>query len=561
MLAISIHSYLYANPLHNGESGYAQDDSRRSGTDSAIRRLADRWRIPNEQRYHLTDARLQGESQSRVEEMKGEAKAEPRRRQARSLPLKSVVEGTITRFLDSSRGQDRIVLVFVGHAVEKTGEVYLVPIEGDLEEVETLIPLKWFYEKLAACPAQEKTVLFDVCRLHPERGVERPHPGPMTEAMENALHNPPQGVTVVTSCSKGEQALELDQLKAQLNLEAPGVKGNEYYLNGSFFLSMIHVASMGGALAPEKKIPSPGDEIPVERFATWMKTKLGEVVHNKYQSERTQTVKYTFPQPKEPVAFNAAEPTPGRFEFPKPPPSADPKSVMAILSEIELPPVKSFRENAEPPSLSDILPFSEEAMKPYLAGELKLNDTPNEFQKLILGAIQEMRQLRGNESGDRLPEEFSGETSDRLNAELRKVQETPARVEAILKEHLDNLEAAIEQKEKQSKRWQVHYDYVLAQLKLRICYVNQYNLALALVRGGKLPDRKEGQNGYRLTAETTLDKNTGGDYKDMFKDARQALTDIYKQHPNTPWALLAKSDRNVAIGLRLTGSTIAGGGP
>ena len=113
-----------------------------------------------------------------------------------------------------------------------------------------------------------------------------------------------------------------------------------------------------------------------------------------------------------------------------------------------------------------------------------------------------------------------------------------------------------DQKEKQPKRWQAHFDYIVAELKLRICYANQYNLALANVRGGKLPDLKDGQNGFRLTAETTLDKNTQSNYKDMFNEARKSLLELGKQHPNTPWALLAKSDRTVAIGLRLTGSSV-----
>jgi hypothetical protein len=132
----------------------------------------------------------------------------------------------------------------------------------------------------------------------------------------------------------------------------------------------------------------------------------------------------------------------------------------------------------------------------------------------------------------------------------------PARVEAELQDYLDELEKVADQRDKQPKRWQVHYDYVVAQLKLRICYANQYNLALANVRSGKLPDLQPGQNGYRLTAETNLDKNTPANYKEMFNEARKALTEVAKTHPNTPWAVLAKSDRTVAIGLRLTGGTV-----
>ncbi|HEX3147508.1 MAG TPA: hypothetical protein VHR66_05455 [Gemmataceae bacterium] len=561
MLAITIHSYLYCNPLHNGDnSGYAMESTGRTGTESAVYVLAERWRVPKDQLYHLTDAPLLEERKAakQATPKKGEPAAPmvPAKKATKAYPLRSVIEGTVTQFADSSREQDRIVILFCGHAIEKKGKTYLVPLEGDLDEVETLIPLDWFYEKIGACKAQEKTVIFDVCRFHPGRGIERPSPGAMTEALETALHASPDGVSVITSCSKGEESIETDEAKAEFTFDTPGVKFNGIPVRGSYFLGMLHGASQTGNLNPDKKLPSPADPIPVERMTKWMAPKVNEVIHFKF-AERTETLKATIKHRPE-VAYNPAEAAPGRFEFPLPPPSADPRAVTAIIREIQLPPVKSFREDAPPPSISDVLPFSQEALKDYLAGELNLGDKPNDFQKAILDAVSGMRGQRGSGSGTDLPETFGGETSDKAKEELRKVQEVPAKVEAELQDLLDDLEKVAEQKEKQPKRWQVHFDYVAAQLKLRICYANQYNLALANVRSGKMPDLKPGENGYRLTAETTLDKNTPANYKEMFNEARKALTDLAKENPNTPWALLAKSDRTVAIGLRLTAGTVVG---
>ncbi|MBO0700515.1 MAG: hypothetical protein J2P46_19110, partial [Zavarzinella sp.] len=602
MLAISIHSYLYLNPLLNGDDDSA-GQAGRSGTDAAVKRLADRWRVPKDQFYHLTDV---GVLEDKDQEPKADPKPEPKRVEVKPIPkkgppkepakkemakkgpakkdtpdrmpekaddmpvikarrfvgtppLKSVVEGTITRFLDTSRAQDRIVILFCGHVAEKKGEAYLVPLEGDLDDVETLIPLKWFYEKLAACPAQEKVVIYDVCRIDPEAGVERPHPGPMTEALEKALHTPPDGVSVVTSCSKGEYSIELASYFAPLNFERRDVKDNGVNLHGSFFLSLVNFASFKGLLTGDNKLSSPKDDLPVDPMAAWIGDKVGEVVKRKFP-DKTQTVKATVKRPPNAVAYNPEEPMPGRFEFPAPPRTADPKAVVAILKEIQLPPVKSLRPDATPPSISDVLPFSEDALKEYLKGELKATDKPNEFQQAVFDAVREMRALREAGSGKNLPETFGGgDMSDRAKEQLRKVQEVPALVESILQEQLENLEKVAEQKAKQPKRWQVHYDYVLAQVKLRICYVNQYNLALANFRGGKLPDLKDGQTGYRLSAEMTLDKNTPATYKEMFTEARKALADIAKEHPQTPWALLSKSDKSVAIGLRLVGSSGKGG--
>ena len=559
MLAISIHSYLYANPLHNGDSGYAVDESRRSGTDAAVHQLAQGLRVPKEQLYHLTDAPLLGEKKTEPKRpaKKGEmvAAPEPAKRIAKSYPLRGVIEGTVTQFVDTSREQDRLVILFCGHAVERKGKAYLVPLEGDLDEVDSLIPLDWFYEKLGSCKAQEKLVIFDVCRFNPGRGIERPSAGPMTEALETALHSPPDGVTVVTTCSKGEQSIELDELKAEVNFDTPGVKANAILLHGGFFLSMIYPASYSGVFSAEKRLPAPTDELPVERMTKWIGTKLGEAVHNHFK-DLTQTVKATIKRRPE-VAYNPTEPMPGRFEFPVPPPSADPRAVLAIVREVQLPPVKSFRDDAPPPSISDVLPFTEAALKDYMAGELKMGDTPNAFQKAVLEAVAGMRAQRGAGSGTELPEEFGGETSDKAKEELRKVQEVPARVGAELQDLLDDLEKVADRRDKQPKRWQVHFDYVVAQLKLRICYAGQYNLALANVRNGKLPDLKEGQNGFRLAAEPKPDKNTPSNEKEMFDEAQKALTELAKNNPNTPWALLAKSDRTVAIGLRLSGGTVA----
>src|SRR5262249_13516448 len=207
------------------------------------------------------------------------------------------------------------------HAIEKKGEAYLLPLEGDLDEVESLIPLRWLYEKLGACKAQDKLIVFDVCRFHPGRGVQRPHFGPMTEALEKALHDSPAGVSVITSCSTGEQSLETDAYDAQFNFGA-AQKGHAIDVVGSYFVSMLRAAAAAGALTPEKKLPAPTDEIPVERFATWMTEKLAEVVKNKF-SERTQTVKATLKPRGDAGAFDPAEPQPGRFDFPAPPRGGD----------------------------------------------------------------------------------------------------------------------------------------------------------------------------------------------------------------------------------------------
>src|SRR5262249_3072493 len=129
-------------------------------------------------------------------------------RQLARPPLKPVIENTITQFLDACRAQDRILVLFVGHAAEIGNESYLVPIEGELSVKETLIPLSWLYDRLAQCKAQQKVLVMDVCRFNPARGLERPSAGPMGAKLDATLSNPPLGVQVWSACVAGQYSYE-----------------------------------------------------------------------------------------------------------------------------------------------------------------------------------------------------------------------------------------------------------------------------------------------------------------------------------------------------------------
>src|SRR4029077_21068458 len=58
---------------------------------------------------------------------------------------KETIESAIKDFLAASRGQDRILVVFAGHACDIEKKSYLVPSEGNKDDAKTLIPLRWLY--------------------------------------------------------------------------------------------------------------------------------------------------------------------------------------------------------------------------------------------------------------------------------------------------------------------------------------------------------------------------------------------------------------------------------
>ena len=101
-------------------------------------------------------------------------------------------------------------MFFIGHAVVIGDDTYLVPIEGELDNADTLIPLKWVYEQMAMCKARQKVLVVDVNRLNPGHGLERPNGGPMDPKADDAFGVGPVGVQVWTACVAGQQSYELD---------------------------------------------------------------------------------------------------------------------------------------------------------------------------------------------------------------------------------------------------------------------------------------------------------------------------------------------------------------
>src|SRR4029077_16315337 len=100
---------------------------------------------------------------------------------------KAVIENAIAEFVETARGQDRIMILFTGHAIEIDKDAYRVPVEGNREDKTTLIPLAWVYDKLARCKARQKLLILDVFRYPPARGEELPGTGEMTEDFDAKL--------------------------------------------------------------------------------------------------------------------------------------------------------------------------------------------------------------------------------------------------------------------------------------------------------------------------------------------------------------------------------------
>ena len=550
MLAISVQNYLFANPLLNGDR-FARAEVDRTDFAAIASKAASRWHVPDSQLYVLTD----GKAPKFVTDPYGDASAKPAAPKAtpERVPMKEVIEKTIELFCDTSREQDRVVLLIACHAIEKEGKAYLTPMEGDFDEVETLVPLDFVYDKIGKCKAQQKLVVFDVCRFDPVSGAERPNGGQMSEELAKALHSPPEGVAVWTSCSPGEYSYEYESASLMRD-------GRERYVSGSVFLYDVQKAANRGKLYTDPKkgggLQAPAEPIPVEPLVNYVDKEVSEFVKD-YEAKATQTPKFTPATGAKSVEYNPDAKLATRFQIPPPREGAAKEEVAAIFSEVSLPPIKLEKGGASIAKQAADFPFRKEALEGYLSDGVTVEEIKKKPDKwplrfAVVDAVEKARVILEEKDGDdALPEKLFNTASDTAKAQILRQQRIPTLRRDELRDILDVLVAlAPKRDEEKSKRWQANYDYVVGEFKMRIAYLEEFNLAYGKVRKDELPelDPAKGHRGWVLAATTKMAVTR--DMKDLADEGRDRLVDLAKSNPHTPWALLAKRDKGVVLGLR-----------
>lgn len=509
LLVVSVSKYLYCNRLTAGDGRTAADLPTEVG-----KRLAFDWRVPQET----------GDQQLTV---LSDTSADPR------PMLKPVIEQTLAGFCRTSRPQDRVLVYFGGHATEADGKAYLVPAEGDLAAPAGLVPLADVWAKLEECPAAQKVIVFDVCRMNEDGDRVRPGGEPMTPTLEKLLLAAPPGVQVVLTCSAGQQAHEFRRTPSDLSAAD---------VTGSLFLSALrHVAAKGKLAATP---PEPDDPLPV---AEWVEAAAARVAAVCEATGRPkQTLKVAGSPPAQLAAADPAAPPAEAVELPVPPIGLPAAEVARLTAAIALPPIH------ERPVAGDdevLLPFAEERMKAYAASPA---DTP--ARKTAVAALDEVRKLwvmtTGEDAGGGLRTEFTGATDDALKAAVAKDQETPARLILALEDRGRMLDALADTlADEKSPYWQATFKYAQAQVRARLAFMHEYNLLLGNVRTDSLParDPKKGETGLQLVSVEKLKSKK--DVQDTAAAARELFDAVAKDHAGTPWAVAAKRARAEALGL------------
>lgn len=526
LLFVSITKYMYLNPLTQNQDGGPDK------TKGAALRLAYDWRIPtdpsNNQVFVLSDTLIGPEART---------------------PMKNVVTGAYQEFFNTSRAQDRITVYFGGHALEKGGKAYLAPMEAEPDGDDwgaSLIPLDAFYAELAKCKAAQKLVIWDVCRYNPEKGRVRPGSEPMTEALFKQLSAPPAGVQAVVTCKPGENALEYSALRPD------GFSGVTY--SGSVFLeSLRFVAEPKNGRMKRPPQPNPADPLPVAEWTEAVAKRANEMAEMGEKAGNTgkQSVAL-FGAPPEPLtAPDAAEKVAARFELPQAPKGASGAAIRALETEFNVPAIK--------PGLTSVgiadFPFPADVMKDYMPDGVSIdtvlkNKEEHAFRAAVLDALNKVREKWSDGAGTtKIRNQVEGPINDALKNEVKKEMEFWAIGIIELEDVLNRLTAVAPMRAEQPKRWQAHYDFALATLKCRLAYMNEYNKLLGNLVSETLPalDAKVGQDGYLLVASETL--KAGKEAKTYAEEGQALFEAITKAHKGTPWAIQAKQEKAVTIGL------------
>lgn len=513
-LVIWVSNYLYANPV-GASPGQGSGASVRDLTQKLARGL----HIPLSQIVELSDAAPPTRARGA-----GPAKADAVVRP----PLKPLLQDVLRRFLAASRPQDRVLLVFIGHAVEIDDEAYLVPLEGELTVKETLVPLKWVYDQLAACPARQKVLVLDVCRQDVTRGQERPATGPMGPQLAAALQAPPPGVQVWSACAVGQYSYEFDG-------------------TGVFLDQLVR------ALGPQvlKGIQQPTHSLPLAALAEAVGRATAAEVQAQFKAAQTPQV--SGEEPAEGASYDPNEPLPPPLPIDWPPPAtpdaAPPELVRAILREVELPPIRLQPGPAGVDPLETLLPFSARRLQEYLPDYSSLEELkdPARFplRCAVLNALAAIRKAVAD-SGLQLYCPRGG--SERIKSEVLENQQKPARIRLELTEALENLLKAGEHRAAEpSKRWQAHYDFVHAQLLARIAFFDEYNLMRGKIRRDELPELDPDHSGWKLASRDKL--SSGREVREMANESKRLLAKLARDHAGTPWEVLAKREQLTALGL------------
>ena len=526
LLAIFPSDYLYANHVSPGtfDRSFA----------SLVQHLVTGLHVDPSQVCVLSDETATSGSVKQKNGKKEAAQSKVPFSFSKIMPTRTLFEKACTEFLAASRPQDRVVILFIGHSTVINDKAYLAPLDADLADKETLVPLSWLFDKLSQCKARQKVLFLDSCRLDPGRGADRPTSGPMAPAFAKALEQAPAGVEVWSACQADQYSYEID--------------------GQSVFLDKLSEGLTDGTLIAADK---PELALPLGGLRDAVRTKVDKEVSKVLKVK--QTTLWTGKMVEQGAAYDAQELSPTRLVLttPEPPsPPAAAEDVRQILKELKLPPIQLSMAEDEKVDLEGVVFFARDKLAPYLPDYRSITEIRGQPAKYPLRiAVLDTLELLKKEFGsgnakDAIRQFYSASaTADAKNRILNE-QKKPAQLLLSLQEARRSLEKAGETRdEEKAKRWQANFDYTHAELLARIAFLEEYNLMLGRIRKDELPELEKGvDEGWRLTPREKL--QSPKDVRDLATKAQKEFAKLAKEHAGTPWEVLARREAATSLGLQ-----------
>lgn len=180
--------------------------------------------------------------------------------------------------------------------------------------------------------------------------------------------------------------------------------------------------------------------------------------------------------------------------------------------------------------------------------EVRKNPKRYPVRAAVLEAIEVLEQSRGT-----IPLRTEIRRVDlgkpQVMKEIFKQQEGPAIAIAMLddvQKSLLSLEAV--RHREPSRRWQAHFDFVLAEVEFHLALNHEYNDMLAHARSENLPELQpaRGEVGWRLVPTETM--KSRGPIREIASSARERFERLAIAEPDTPWGIQAARFQNAPPG-------------
>jgi hypothetical protein len=224
---------------------------------------------------------------------------------------------------------------------------------------------------------------------------------------------------------------------------------------------------------------------------------------------------------------------------------ADPKLMDGIFQELSM-----VEDVSQAIGSESMPPFWAKDMAPYAADYQSADEFDRQLatHPLRKAAVEAARFLRKHTTSFR--KTFRSMAADvQFKKMLEREQETPATIDFDLLPALEQMEKAAKERNKEtSKRWQANFDFIYARLLERLAYSREYNFVLGnrLRKDSPVLKDAKNNNGWRIVP---TDRAQDKEAKAYASKRQKVLDRLLKEHPNTPWAVLARKDLSTNLGL------------